>query len=281
MECIFISDLHGKIKRINTLFKIIKEEKPEAVFIGGDILPNEFSIKESIEDFLNEKFFLKIKKIKQSIGNNIRFFVILGNDDPRIYEQLFIKADKENIIYYINEKTVGFDKFFVTGYSYIPPTPFQLKDWEKYDISRFNDVGVVSPEEGQRTIPVTQDQMRYSTISDDLKKISKNRPVEKTIYLFHSPPYKTNLDRADLDDRYVDHAPFDVHVGSIAIRRFIEKKQPFLTLHGHIHESVRLTGKWVEKIGNTYSFSAAHDGDELAIVKFNTEKLEEAVRLVV
>lgn len=40
------------------------------------------------------------------------------------------------------------------------------------------------------------------------------------------------------------YAPMDVHVGSIALRRFIEARQPLLTLHGHVHESARLTGSW-------------------------------------
>ena len=76
----------------------------------------------------------------------------------------------------------------------------------------------------------------------------------------------------------MDIAPVDVHVGSIAIQRFIMTKQPFLTLHGHVHESVRLTGQWKQKFGKTYSFSAAHDGPELAIVRFDTNNLEKATR---
>ena len=76
----------------------------------------------------------------------------------------------------------------------------------------------------------------------------------------------------------VDHAPLDVNAGSIAIQRFIKKKQPFLTLHGHIHESARITGHWKERFGGTYSFTAAHDGPELALVRFDTENLENASR---
>ena len=76
----------------------------------------------------------------------------------------------------------------------------------------------------------------------------------------------------------VDHVPVDIHVGSIAIRRFIEKKQPFLTLHGHVHETVRLTGEWKEKKGKTFCFSAAHDGAELAVIRFDTDSLENAYR---
>ncbi|HUU04736.1 MAG TPA: hypothetical protein VMZ49_02545, partial [Patescibacteria group bacterium] len=74
------------------------------------------------------------------------------------------------------------------------------------------------------------------------------------------------LDRAALDGRQVDSVPLDVHVGSIAIRRFIETRQPLVTLHGYVHESARLTGSWQEKIGRTFCFSAAHDGPELAVV---------------
>jgi Icc-related predicted phosphoesterase len=70
----------------------------------------------------------------------------------------------------------------------------------------------------------------------------------------------------------------DVHVGSIAIQRFIKTHQPLLTLHGHIHESVRITGLWKEKIGRTFSFTAAYDGPELAVVRFDTNHLENAVR---
>ena len=277
MKCIFVSDLHGSITKFQKLFIIINTENFDGVFIGGDILPNQYNLKNSMNEFLEKNFFSEIKKLK----NPPNFFIIMGNDDPRIFEDLFIDAEKKGLIKYIHNKTVGFNNLYVSGYSYVPPTPYQLKDWEKYDVSRFVDVGAISPEDGIRTTKIPEDQIRYSTISEDLKVLSKNAPVEKTIFLFHSPPYKTNLDRADLDGKKVDHVSVDVYVGSIAIKRFIDSKQPFLTLHGHVHESTRLTGKWKEKFGRTYSFSAAHDGKELAVVKFDTENLEKATRILI
>lgn len=277
MECIFVSDIHGKTKYYKKLFQIIQKEKPDGVFLGGDLLPNQF-IDSSIVIFIKKQIFLEIKKIKNSIKKEIRFFMILGNDDPRFYEKLFLSADRKKLIDYIHNKTVDFMDFFVTGYAYVPPTPFQLKDWEKYDVSRFVDVGAISPETGIRTLDVSEEKIRYSTIAEDLENLSEKSPAEKTIFLFHSPPYNSYLDRAALDDKKVDHAPFDVHIGSIAIQRFINKKQPLLTLHGHVHESVRLTGQWKEKIGNTYCFSAAHDGPELALVRFDTTHLQNATR---
>jgi len=278
LNCIFASDLHGKIKHYENLFKIVSKEKPEAVFLGGDLLPIITSKGLETNDFIEDEIFSQIKKIKNEINESIKFFIILGNDDPRIFEKKFLNANKKNLTDYVHNKTVGVGDFFVSGYSFVPPTPFRLKDWEKYDVSRYVDVGAISPEEGIRTIKIHNDRIRYSTIAEDLEKLSKRAPIEKTIFLFHSPPYNSYLDRAELNGKKVDNAPVDVHVGSIAIQRFIEKKQPFLTLHGHIHESARLTGHWKQKFGRTYSFSAAHDGPELAVVRFNTDNLENATR---
>jgi Icc-related predicted phosphoesterase len=114
-----------------------------------------------------------------------------------------------------------------------------------------------------------------------LKELYKETQIGKTIFLFHSPPYNSNLDRAALDDKIVDHVPVDVHVGSIAIQRFIKKKQPLLTLHGHVHESTRLTGYWKQRFGKTYSFNAAHDGPELALIRFRSDDLENATRVLI
>ena len=223
MNCIFISDLHGNTKKYEKLFQIILKEQPDAVFLGGDLLPLISEKNIEMEEYINSFIFKNIKDIKENINKKIRFFVILGNDDPRIYEKLFIESYKEKIIDYVHNKKVKWNDFFVIGCSYVPPTPFRLKDWERYDVSRHVDVGAISPEEGVRTVEISDDEKRYSTIKEDLENLSKNAPMDKTIFLFHSPPYKSFLDRAELDGEKVDHAPIDVHVGSIAIKRFIKK----------------------------------------------------------
>ena len=70
----------------------------------------------------------------------------------------------------------------------------------------------------------------------------------------------------------------DVHVGSIAVRRFIEERQPLLTLHGHVHEAARLTGEWKIRIGRTVCINGAHDGPELDLVRFDLESPGAATR---
>jgi hypothetical protein len=176
-------------------------------------------------------------------------------------------------------KTVSHQDCFVTGYACIPPTPFQLKDWERYDVSRFLDLDVISPEEGIHSVPYDPDDVKFRTMKDDLEKLVKHAPAEQTIFLFHAPPYNSYLDRAALDGKCVDHAPVDVHIGSIAIRDFIIHYQPAITLHGHVHESVNLTGKWMQRFNRTYAFSAADAHDVLSIVSFDPSRLESAKRL--
>ena len=278
MKCFFVSDLHGKRDRYTMLSEAISKECPDAVFMGGDLLPGGYGRKMDYDEFWNDIFLPFIKESRSKCGNQFEIFVIMGNDDMRIHEESFIKLDAEGLIKYVHGLVVPFHDYFVAGYSYVPPTPFRLKDWERYDVSRFTDVGSVSPEEGQYSIDVEESVIKHATIQEDLEKIIKLSPPSRTIYLFHSPPFKSCLDRADLDGKFVDHAPVDVHVGSIAIQRFIQKEQPLLTLHGHIHESARLTGCWKEMSGKTHSFSAAHDGPELALVEFDIDELASASR---
>lgn len=279
----FVSDLHGKIERYNKLFSQILIEKPEAVFLGGDLLPSGlFALtndEKVIDNFINDFLINGFQNLKEKLAEKYpRVFLILGNDDGKINEKDFINGQKIGVWEYIHNKKTKFEDFDIYGYSYVPPTPFQLKDWEKYDVSRFTDPGCISPEEGWHSVDVPKHELRYSTIEKDLKTLVEGNNITNTIFLFHTPPYKTNLDRAALDGKMIDHVPLDVHVGSIAVKRFIENNQPAITLHGHAHESARLTGTWKDTIGKTHLFTAAHDGPELALIRFNKYHPEKSTR---
>ena len=275
----FVSDLHGKTPRYEKLFRAIEDEKPGAVFIGGDILPHLDPPDFSGDRFMKGYFLSELEKLKDRLGSEYpRIFVILGNDDGKQDEQLLMDADQQGLVDYIHGRRAELSRWQVFGYAYVPPTPFRLKDWEKYDVSRYVDIGAVSPEEGVRSAPVDEYELKYGTIKKDLDKLTEGLDLENGIFLFHSPPYRSKLDRAGLDGVRIDHAPLDVHVGSIAISRFIRKRQPLLTMHGHVHESARLTGSWKENIGRTVALSAAHGGPELALVRFDIRNPAEAER---
>lgn len=285
-ECIFVSDLHGNSDKYEKLITYMVENTPEVLFIGGDILPaGNGYYKTSVNNYNNyitDYLFGKFEQLQNTLKNNYPLiFLILGNDDVRIDEKHIFEGEKRGLWKYVNQRKVELGEYNLFGYSFVPPTPFQLKDWEKYDVSRYVEHGCISPEEGKRTVEVTKSDIRYSTIKKDLDELVEGEQLNNSIFLFHSPPHNTNLDRAALDNRTIDNVPVDVHVGSIAIKRFIEEYQPLLTLHGHIHESAKLTGYWQEKIGKTICFNGSHNGKELAIIKFNLSKLENAERILI
>ena len=253
------------------------------MFLGGDLLPSGFGLAVSLDpahlDFINGFLAPALERLRQDLADAYpSVFAILGNDDPRIEEAAMLDVGTRGLWHYAHDRRIEWRGYMVTGYSCVPPTPFRLKDWERYDVSRFVDPGCLSPEEGWRTVPVQASEIRYGTIQQDLDALVGNWPVERAIMLFHAPPYMTALDRAALDGRTVDYVPLDVHVGSIAIQRFIERRQPRITLHGHVHESARLTGEWRVRTGGTHAYSAAHDGPELALVRFDPEAPDEATR---
>jgi len=266
-----VSDLHGNKNKYEKLFNHIYAVAPEIVFIGGDILPSGIMIitnDDRNEDFIDDYLLNKLTHLKKKMGNNFpEIYVIMGNDDPRIYEEKMYDLESKGLWKYINQKNIVYKSLHITGYSFVPPTPFLLKDWEKYDVSRFIDVGCVSPEEGYRSVSIADNVKKYSTISEDLELVSMGVNFSNSIFLFHSPPYKTNLDRIDTKGKMVDHAPVDENVGSIAIRKFIEKRKPLLTLHGHIHESTDITKQWKDYIGDTLCINGSHNGPELCVVK--------------
>jgi hypothetical protein len=76
--------------------------------------------------------------------------------------------------------------------------------------------------------------------------------MESCIFNLHCPPYDTQLDIApELDETFKPKVSGGsgvnmIHAGSLAVRQAIEKYQPLLGLHGHIHES-----RGFVKIGRT------------------------------
>lgn len=276
--CFFVSDLHGRGDRYRKLFDRIADERPWAVFLGGDLLPHSL-VETGHHDFQLEVMAAGFRDLAAQLGSAApRVLLIPGNDDPRAREAAFLDADTEGIWNYLHGRRIVLGAFTAYGYACVPPTPFQLKDWERYDVSRHVDPGCVSPEEGIRSVAVPAHRIRHATIQEDLERLAGDDDLSRAVFLFHAPPYQTALDRAALDGKRIDHVPLDVHVGSIAIQRFIQARQPLLTLHGHIHESPRLTGSWRDRIGRTHLFSAAHEGSELALVRLDPEDPERATR---
>ena len=89
------------------------------------------------------------------------------------------------------------------------------------------------------------------------------REPARAIFNLHVPPYDSTLDTAaELDEQLsvvtIGSEPKLIPVGSTAVRELIERYQPLLSLHGHVHESPGAT-----RIGRTLCInpgSAYHTG---------------------
>lgn len=277
-RCLFATDLHGHADRYMKLFAAAERERPAAVLVGGDLLAHGFARPEP-GDFFGEFLRPCLAELKGRLGEAYpRVLVILGNDDPRREVESLERLASDGLLEHVHMRSVEVGGCRVYGYACVPPTPFALKDWERWDVSRHLEPGCVSPEEGFRSVPAKASDVRFGTIGKDLTALVGEDGLDRAVMLFHAPPYKTNLDRAALDGQSVEHVPLDVHVGSIAIRRFIEDHQPLVTLHGHVHESARCAGSWRERIGRTWCFSASHDGPELALVRLDLDDPGPATR---
>lgn len=97
---------------------------------------------------------------------------------------------------------------------------------------------------------------------------------ERTVAIIHVPPSNSGLDTCpDLDEnlKIITQGGQVVmkSAGSPAVRAFIEKVQPMLTLHGHIHESPGHT-----RIGKTLMINAGSEYAE-AIMKAAIINLED------
>lgn len=116
-------------------------------------------------------------------------------------------------------------------------------------------------------------KVRYEAMTSQLKN------PRSAIFNIHVPPYKSNLDEApELDENLRPKMAGQAlkAVGSTALRETIEKVQPLLGLHGHIHE-----GRGVSYIGKTLCInpgSMYEQGTLLgAIIKLGKDKVEDYV----
>ncbi len=271
-SCFFVSDLHGKMSRYEALLKLIKKEKPDFVFVGGDLLPHrriQPGLSQNHEiDFVKDFLIPKFDKLKEKMDCTYPdIFLIPGNDDHKILFDSVSEGEKKDLWRNLHNHCVVIGKYRLYGYACVPPTPFRIKDWDRFDVSKKIEIGCIAPADGYHSLPPDHDP-ENDTIQNDLQVLTNNDTMEFSVFLFHSPPFNTMLDHARLNTVYPDLPSATRNVGSKAIRNFIDEKQPYITMHGHIHESSRIAGEWKQKLGRTWSFTSAYDGPELAVVKF-------------
>lgn len=237
MKILFTSDIHAHEDHLSSMLMTAEKEAVNCVIIGGDLIPNSSArngLLEKQADYLKNRLIPSIKEFKAK--NDISFFMDMGNDDL-IFNRSILEEYDSKLFHLIHQQKIRIsDDVDLIGYMNVPPTPFGIKDWEKPD-------SLFMPYAEENKIEVkgftSLDGLLEETVLDlegddnierDMAMLSEkiDRPF---IFISHSPPYKTPLD--------IVHS--GLHVGSISIRKFIEKWSEkgmlLASFHGHIHES--------------------------------------------
>jgi uncharacterized protein len=158
----------------------------------------------------------------------VRCFVMPGNDDPPGVESAIERATRVEAC---DERIVDLGSYTMLSLGYSNLTPFN------------------SPRE------LDEDEL-YRRIETMATRIDDQ---SSCIFNLHVPPYDSQLDSApqlDEDLTVVTAAgqPKMIPVGSTAVRELIERFQPVLALHGHVHESRGAT-----RIGRTLCINPGSD----------------------
>jgi len=268
---LFVTDLHGSNVCLKKALNGAKMYKANALIIGGDVTgkfvvpivkgPDGFTT-----EFQGTKYSAKkeeeLKEIRRIIADSGHYDYLTTPEEVReigqskekteaIFHDLVMSRLKD-WLKLIEErmKGSGIDVYITGGNDDF----YSITDMLK------NSPAIINPEE--RVVEVGGHEMissGYSNITpwkcprdipeeEIAKKLEEMtnqlKDPKRSIFNIHVPPYDTPIDLApELDENLRprmsgSEGGFKMrHVGSTAVRAVIDKYQPLIGLHGHIHES--------------------------------------------
>ena len=271
-EWLFTSDLHGQTALYEQLVAIAAAHHPRAVLIGGDLCPHAGGADGlQRQRLFLEGFLVEFARRMREACPGLALLLMMGNDDWAANDDVLARHEGE-LWRALHDRVLDVDGVRVAGLSWVPITPFGLKDWERWeDGAEESPVrldGFVS-RDGRVAEHHFDPGRRSPTISDALDSLAARARPEETVFVLHSPPRETRCDMIGAR----------AHVGSRAIRSFIERRQPPLVLSGHIHESPRVSSAYRDAIGRTVAVNPGQFGSSrLCAVWFDPASVEATLR---
>ncbi len=244
MRILFVTDLHGCVWKYRRLFKIARAFQADMVVNGGDMLPGR------VELLLQDAFITRDLKehFDQFEKAGIFYLCYPGNDDPMIFDALFDKTCRQyEYIFNMAQRKATINDIDFIGMNWVVDYPFRIKDRCRMDTRAYTfqpqfGTGLLSTSSGWEEIDDWHAYAkRLPTIEDELSELPQPRHRERSVYIIHMPPAYIGLDVCGNGER----------VGSRALYNFLRRRQPKLSLHGHIHESPEMSGIWKAQLGNT------------------------------
>jgi Icc-related predicted phosphoesterase len=247
LRLLYVTDLHGWTRGYEQIAAIAQEEGITTVVNGGDMFPHGRDLVVTQRRFIVKYLCPYLERLSAS---GISYYGMLGNDDCRA-----VLADWLDLVRTsprLHDLTEGWlplaDGLAIGGCNYIPDPPFRLKDWSVLDTRDYRrppqhpDPLVSRGDRLELVGDIEAFLQTRPTLEELLDAIAARAPHwERAVLVCHAPPQGTGLGNISVD----------TDVGSAAVRAWINQYQPLLTLHGHIHESRRITGIDTVKIGRT------------------------------
>jgi Icc-related predicted phosphoesterase len=184
-------------------------------------------------------------------GSGVRIFVCPGNDDEMEVDDVVRESDMVELG---EGRMVEIDGFTMISTGWSNHTPWNTHREETEEL-----------------------------LSERIEAMAKQIPdPTRAIFNLHCPPYRSGLDEApaiDSDLKLMHGGRALRPVGSTAVRQAIDKHQPLLSLHGHIHES-----KGAVKLGKTLSINPGSAYEEgilmAAVINLDAKKGIKSYQLV-
>jgi len=287
---IYTSDLHASDRTFMKFTNLIRKCKADVAIVGGDVTGKAIVPIIRQPDGTYSAYFQgldqiaknegKVVELERNISTNGMYAYRTTKEeidaldaDKKKFSDLFAELMKERLIRWLRiieerVKQVGARVYIMGGNDDDPVVDEVIRDSgfvvnpdgmvlnidEDYEMIS-TGYGNITPWNCPRDIPEERLAEKIESMA------SKVTNMNSCIFNFHVPPINTLLDQCPkLDTSVYPPKPKLGEMtsgGSLAVRQAIEKYQPLLGLHGHIHES-----KGLDKIGRTTCFNPGSEYSE-------------------
>jgi len=281
MKVLFTSDLHGKKHLYQETASLAVRSGADCIIMGGDLFPTHIGKplglitgNADFQEGLTAQYRFIDEFLVPFLGElindhpHIRMIYTPGNHDWHFAIRRMQQGLPKAVCLHLSSFTWNGITFF--GYGCVTDSSFWVKDYARRD--RKED----SPHPSRYSLVSTETSLVFSengdyawkhgSIEEELSTVSIPEP-SRAVCIFHCPPYGTGL------DTLYNGKP----IGSRSVRGFIERHQPAVSLHGHIHESPSMSGFFSARLGGTLGINPGHSSRTLHAVVFDTENPGESL----
>lgn len=248
MRVTFATDLAGALPRFRELFERAWRERREAVLLGGDLLPAP-SLASSPEDavtrqrrFLTDELRPLLRQLAR-IAPRCRVLYLLGDEDAAAADELAAELEDEGLWRGLHGQLhegpgwslVGWSHVHVCGGPWLDRQRRDLDDHEPPEARAVTTVGGAP-----QRVDAAERLRAQPSLLEELAALPEPAG-ERATYVLHAPPYGSKADLSLAGE----------HVGSMAVRAWIEARQPGLVLCGHARDAPYRMGTPYDQIGRT------------------------------